>query len=93
VIGPKANIGAGTITCNYDGFNKFITEIGEGAFIGSNTALVAPIRIGDYAYIASGSVLTEDVPDDALAFGRARQRNLPERGKQLRERLASAAKK
>jgi bifunctional UDP-N-acetylglucosamine pyrophosphorylase/glucosamine-1-phosphate N-acetyltransferase len=93
VIGAKANIGAGTITCNYDGFSKFVTEIGEGAFIGSNTALVAPIRIGDNAYIASGSVLTEDVPDDALAFGRARQRNLPERGKQLRERLAAAAKK
>ncbi|MDW6023042.1 bifunctional UDP-N-acetylglucosamine diphosphorylase/glucosamine-1-phosphate N-acetyltransferase GlmU [Mesorhizobium sp. BAC0120] len=93
VIGAKANIGAGTITCNYDGFSKFVTEIGEGAFIGSNTALVAPIRIGDNAYIASGSVLTEDVPDDALAFGRARQRNLPERGRQLRERLAAAAKK
>jgi bifunctional UDP-N-acetylglucosamine pyrophosphorylase / glucosamine-1-phosphate N-acetyltransferase len=93
VIGPKANIGAGTITCNYDGFSKFVTEIGEGAFIGSNTALVAPIRIGDNAYIASGSVLTEDVPDEALAFGRARQRNLPDRGKQLRERLAAAAKK
>ena len=93
VIGAKANIGAGTITCNYDGFNKFVTEIGAGAFIGSNSALIAPIRIGDGAYVASGSVLTEDVPDDALAFGRARQKTLPERGRQLRERLASAAKK
>jgi bifunctional UDP-N-acetylglucosamine pyrophosphorylase/glucosamine-1-phosphate N-acetyltransferase len=93
VIGPKANIGAGTITCNYDGFNKFVTEIGAGAFIGSNSALVAPVSIGDGAYVASGSVITESVPADALAFGRARQKTLPERARQLRERLASAAKK
>jgi bifunctional UDP-N-acetylglucosamine pyrophosphorylase/glucosamine-1-phosphate N-acetyltransferase len=93
VIGPKANIGAGTVTCNYDGFGKFVTEIGAGAFIGSNSSLVAPVSIGDGAYIASGSVITESVPADALAFGRARQKTLPERGKQLRERLASAAKK
>jgi bifunctional UDP-N-acetylglucosamine pyrophosphorylase / glucosamine-1-phosphate N-acetyltransferase len=93
VIGAKANIGAGTITCNYDGFNKWVTEIGAGAFIGSNSALVAPVKIGDGAYVASGSVIVENVPDDALAFGRARQRNLPERGKQLRERLAAQAKK
>jgi bifunctional UDP-N-acetylglucosamine pyrophosphorylase/glucosamine-1-phosphate N-acetyltransferase len=93
VIGAHANIGAGTITCNYDGFNKFVTEIGAGAFVGSNSALIAPIKIGDGAYVASGSVLTEDVPGDALAFGRARQKTLPERGRQLRERLASAAKK
>ena len=92
-IGPKANIGAGTITCNYDGFNKFVTEIGAGAFIGSNSSLVAPVSIGDGAYIASGSVITETVPADALAFGRARQKTLPDRGRQLRERLASAAKK
>jgi bifunctional UDP-N-acetylglucosamine pyrophosphorylase / glucosamine-1-phosphate N-acetyltransferase len=93
VIGAKANIGAGTITCNYDGFNKWVTEIGAGAFIGSNSALVAPVRIGDGAYVASGSVIVESVPDDALAFGRARQKNLPERGRQLRERLAAQAKK
>ena len=93
VIGAQANIGAGTITCNYDGFNKFVTEIGAGAFIGSNSALVAPVTIGDGAYVASGSVITENVPDDALAFGRARQKTLPERGRQLRERLTSAAKK
>ena len=80
VIGAQANIGAGTITCNYDGFNKFVTEIGAGAFIGSNSALVAPVKIGDGAYVASGSVITENVPDDALAFGRARQKTLPERG-------------
>ena len=80
VIGAKANIGAGTITCNYDGFSKFVTDIGAGAFIGSNSSLVAPVKIGDGAYVASGSVITEDVPDDALAFGRARQKTLPERG-------------
>ncbi len=92
-IGAKANIGAGTITCNYDGYGKFFTDIGAGAFVGSNSALVAPIKIGNGAYIASGSVITEDVPDDALAFGRARQKTLPERAKQLRELRAAAAKK
>ena len=91
-VGAKANIGAGTITCNYDGYSKFFTDIGEGAFVGSNSALVAPIRIGNGAYIASGSVITEEVPDDALAFGRARQKTLPERARQLRERRASAKK-
>jgi bifunctional UDP-N-acetylglucosamine pyrophosphorylase/glucosamine-1-phosphate N-acetyltransferase len=74
-IGARANIGAGTITCNYDGFNKFDTHIGADAFIGSNSALVAPVRIGDAAMTASGSVITEDVPDGAAAFGRARQVN------------------
>jgi bifunctional UDP-N-acetylglucosamine pyrophosphorylase/glucosamine-1-phosphate N-acetyltransferase len=92
-VGAGANIGAGTITCNYDGYSKFFTDIGEGAFIGSNSSLVAPISIGDRAYIASGSVVTENVPDDALAFGRARQKILPERARQLREIRASAAKK
>jgi bifunctional UDP-N-acetylglucosamine pyrophosphorylase / glucosamine-1-phosphate N-acetyltransferase len=92
-VGSKANIGAGTITCNYDGINKFHTEIAPGAFVGSNSALVAPVRIGRDAYIASGSVITEDVPDEALAFGRARQRNLPERARQLRQRQASVSKK
>jgi bifunctional UDP-N-acetylglucosamine pyrophosphorylase/glucosamine-1-phosphate N-acetyltransferase len=72
-VGAKTNVGAGTITCNYDGVLKHRTEIGKGAFIGSNSALVAPITIGDGAYVASGSVLTDDVPADALAFGRARQ--------------------
>ncbi|WP_292021913.1 MULTISPECIES: bifunctional UDP-N-acetylglucosamine diphosphorylase/glucosamine-1-phosphate N-acetyltransferase GlmU [unclassified Brevundimonas] len=72
-VGAGANIGAGTIFCNYDGFNKARTEIGAGAFVGSNSSLVAPVRIGDGALIASGSVVTEDVPADALAFGRARQ--------------------
>jgi bifunctional UDP-N-acetylglucosamine pyrophosphorylase/glucosamine-1-phosphate N-acetyltransferase len=74
-VGEKANIGAGTITCNYDGFDKHKTEIGKGAFIGSNSALVAPVKIGDGAYVGSGSVVIEDVPADALAVGRGRQAN------------------
>jgi bifunctional UDP-N-acetylglucosamine pyrophosphorylase/glucosamine-1-phosphate N-acetyltransferase len=72
-IGARVNIGAGTITCNYDGYNKYPTAIGEGAFIGSNSTLVAPIEIGDGAYVGAGSVLTDPVPADALAIGRARQ--------------------
>lgn len=72
-VGEKANIGAGTITCNYDGNAKHRTAIGANAFIGSNSALVAPVEIGDGAYIGSGSVITTDVPADALALGRARQ--------------------
>ena len=74
-VGAGANIGAGTITCNYDGFEKHRTEIGKGAFIGSNSALVAPVKIGDGAYIASGSVITGNVPDESLGVGRARQVN------------------
>jgi bifunctional UDP-N-acetylglucosamine pyrophosphorylase/glucosamine-1-phosphate N-acetyltransferase len=77
-IGARSNIGAGTITCNYDGFAKHPTRIGEGAFVGSNSTLVAPIEIGDGAYTAAGSVITEKVPPDALALGRARQENKPE---------------
>jgi bifunctional UDP-N-acetylglucosamine pyrophosphorylase/glucosamine-1-phosphate N-acetyltransferase len=73
VVGPKANIGAGTITCNYDGFGKYKTEIGAGAFIGSDTALVAPVRIGDGAITAAGSVITGDVEADALAIARGTQ--------------------
>lgn len=72
-IGADANIGAGTITCNYDGYSKHRTEIGEGAFIGSNTALVAPVKIGKGAYVGSGSVITKNVEDDALAVARGRQ--------------------
>lgn len=70
-IGAGANIGAGTITCNYDGFNKHKTTIGAGAFVGSNSSLVAPVKIGAGAYIGSGSVITRDVPDDALAVERS----------------------
>jgi bifunctional UDP-N-acetylglucosamine pyrophosphorylase/glucosamine-1-phosphate N-acetyltransferase len=72
-VGAGANIGAGTITCNYDGKAKHRTDIGKGAFIGSNSALVAPVTIGDGAYVGSGSVITADVPPDALALGRGRQ--------------------
>jgi bifunctional UDP-N-acetylglucosamine pyrophosphorylase/glucosamine-1-phosphate N-acetyltransferase len=85
-VGEKTNIGAGTITCNYDGVNKHVTRIGANAFIGSNSSLVAPVSIGDGALVASGSVVTEDVPDDAVAFGRARQEVKPGRAKILRER-------
>jgi bifunctional UDP-N-acetylglucosamine pyrophosphorylase / glucosamine-1-phosphate N-acetyltransferase len=89
-IGAKANIGAGTITCNYDGYGKHRTEIGAGAFIGSNTALVAPVSVGAGAYVASGSVITENVAADALAFGRARQVTKDGYGRRLREKLAPA---
>ncbi|KQT51261.1 bifunctional N-acetylglucosamine-1-phosphate uridyltransferase/glucosamine-1-phosphate acetyltransferase [Devosia sp. Leaf420] len=93
-IGTKTNIGAGTITCNYDGVNKDKTIIGDNAFIGSNASLVAPVTIGNGAYTASGSVITEDVPDDALAFGRASQVNKPGYAPKLRERaLAKKAAK
>ena len=87
VIGAKANIGAGTITCNYDGFLKHVTEIGSEAFIGSNSSLVAPVRIGDGAYVGSGSVVTQDVPDGALAIARGRQTTFEGRGTALRARL------
>ncbi len=95
VIGAESNIGAGTITCNYDGVNKHETHIGAGAFIGSNASLVAPVTIGDGALIASGSVITEDVPADALAFGRARQEMKAGRAAVIRERnlAIKAAKK
>ena len=71
-IGAKANIGAGTITCNYDGFDKFRTDIGAGAFIGSNTALVAPVEVGDGAIIGAGSTITRSVNPDALSLTRAK---------------------
>ncbi len=86
-IGARTNIGAGTITCNYDGFSKFRTIIGERAFIGSNTALVAPVSVGDDAYVATGSVVTSDVPEGALAIARARQVDKPGRAAELRARL------
>jgi bifunctional UDP-N-acetylglucosamine pyrophosphorylase/glucosamine-1-phosphate N-acetyltransferase len=72
-IGANSNIGAGTITCNYDGFKKHKTTIGQGAFVGTNSSLVAPVRIGAGAYIGSGSVITRDVPDDAMALERSQQ--------------------
>ena len=76
VVGPDVNIGAGTITCNYDGVNKHQTTIEEGAFIGTNTALVAPVTIGARATTAAGSTITTNVPADTLAVSRARQRNI-----------------
>lgn len=85
-IGAGANIGAGTITCNYDGFTKSRTVIGAGAFVGSNSSLVAPIEIGAGAYVGSGSTITENVAPDALALGRARQTNIAERAKIIRAR-------
>lgn len=91
-IGARANIGAGTITCNYDGYNKWKTVIGEGTFIGSNSSLVAPVSIGSHAYVASGSVITESVTDNALAFGRTRQVNKANQAEILRERCAAIKK-
>lgn len=88
-IGAKANIGAGTITCNYDGFHKFPTSIGNKVFIGSDTALVAPVRVGDGAYIAAGSVITDNVPSDALAIARGRQANKPGWASKKRRELAA----
>jgi len=85
-IGPRANIGAGTITCNYDGFAKYRTEIGGGAFIGSNSSLVAPVKIGKGAYIGSGSVISKDVAPDALALTRSKQEERPEWAAKMRER-------
>ena len=84
-VGSGANVGAGTITCNYDGVNKHRTDIGKGAFIGSNSALVAPVKIGDGAYIGSGSVVTKDVPADSLALARAEQTVKPGWVKRLRQ--------
>jgi len=92
-IGAKTNVGAGTITCNYDGFAKYETKIGSGVFIGSDTALVAPVRVGDGAYIAAGSVITENVPPDALAVARGRQANKPGWARARRRALRSGKKK
>ncbi len=76
-VGEGANIGAGTIFCNYDGFAKHSTEVGKGAFVGSNTSLVAPVKIGEGAYIGSGSVITKDVAPGALALERSPQEERP----------------
>jgi bifunctional UDP-N-acetylglucosamine pyrophosphorylase/glucosamine-1-phosphate N-acetyltransferase len=85
-VGEGANIGAGTITCNYDGVNKHKTVIGAGSFIGSNTALVAPVTVGNNVIIAAGSVITEDIPDDALAISRPQQVNKAAKAKEIRQR-------
>lgn len=91
-IGTKANIGAGTITCNYDGFHKYPTTIGNKVFIGSDSALIAPVRIGDGAYVAAGSVITENIPADALGIARGRQANKPGWAAKRRRELAAEDK-
>ena len=92
-IGAETNVGAGTITCNFDGFGKYETKIGSRVFIGSDTALVAPVRVGDGAYVAAGSVITDNVPADALAIARGRQVNKPGWARAKRRDLAAPEKK
>ncbi|MGB0499507.1 MAG: bifunctional UDP-N-acetylglucosamine diphosphorylase/glucosamine-1-phosphate N-acetyltransferase GlmU, partial [Rubricella sp.] len=92
-VGEAANIGAGTITCNYDGVNKHRTIIGEGAFIGSNTSLVAPVAVAAGGYVASGSVITTDVGEGDLAIARARQVNKPGLGARMMARLRALKEK
>jgi bifunctional UDP-N-acetylglucosamine pyrophosphorylase/glucosamine-1-phosphate N-acetyltransferase len=87
----KANIGAGTITCNYDGFRKYGTVIGEGAFIGSNTALVAPVTVGNGAIVGAGSVITRDVEADSLAIERNQQKGISGWARRFRERMTRKA--
>jgi bifunctional UDP-N-acetylglucosamine pyrophosphorylase/glucosamine-1-phosphate N-acetyltransferase len=92
-IGARSNVGAGTITCNYDGHAKHRTRIGEGVFVGSDAVLVAPLSIGDGAFIAAGSVITEDVENDAMAFGRARQHTKPSHAAVFRAAAAERGKR
>jgi bifunctional UDP-N-acetylglucosamine pyrophosphorylase/glucosamine-1-phosphate N-acetyltransferase len=92
-IGPKTNIGAGTITCNFDGVKKNRTVIGANVFIGSNTALVAPVRVGDRAYVAAGSTITENVPPDALGIARGKQANKPGWATARRKAMATEGEK
>lgn len=89
-IGPRANIGAGTITVNYDGVNKHLTEIGEGAFVGSNSSLIAPIKVGAGALVGAGSTVSKDIEADALALGRADQRSIPGGAARLRTKLSKS---
>ena len=90
VIGEGANIGAGTIFCNYDGFKKHTTTIEAGAFIGSDSQIVAPVTIGESAYVATGTTVTRDVPADALAISRVKQENKEAYASKLRARFAAA---
>ena len=90
-VGPGVTLGAGTITCNYDGIRKHPTRIEAGSFVGSNSILVAPVTVGEGAYVAAGSTITRDVPQDALAVGRARQATKP--GWAARRRAAVAGEK
>ena len=92
-VGAGANVGAGTITCNYDGFNKSFTDIGAGAFIGSNTSLVAPVKVGDGAIVGAGSVVTHAVPEDALAVTRAPQKTLAGWAARFRDKMRAAKAK
>jgi bifunctional UDP-N-acetylglucosamine pyrophosphorylase/glucosamine-1-phosphate N-acetyltransferase len=91
-VGERANVGAGTIFCNYDGFQKHRTTIGADAFVGSDSQLVAPVSVGQGAYVASGSSITEDVPDGALAIARARQTNKLDYAAPLKAKLEAAAR-
>lgn len=91
-VGESVNVGAGTITCNYDGFGKYPTMIGDGAFIGSDATLVAPVKVGKGAYVGAASCITEDVPQDALAIGRGRQVNKEGWARQKREARAAGKK-
>jgi bifunctional UDP-N-acetylglucosamine pyrophosphorylase/glucosamine-1-phosphate N-acetyltransferase len=91
-VGERANIGAGTITCNYDGYRKHHTHIGSAVFIGSNTALVAPVKVGDGAYIAAGSVITMEVPAGTLAVARGRQANIGDWARRFHEEQAMRKK-
>src|SRR5690606_8078567 len=86
-VGRDVNIGCGAITVNYDGQNKFETEIGDGAFIGSNVNLIAPLKIGQGAYVVAGSTITRDVPDNDLAIARERQTNKPQYALKLKQQL------
>ena len=90
VIGAGANIGAGTIFCNYDGFQKHTTTIGAGAFIGSDSQLVAPVTIGEGAYVATGTTVTKSVPADALAISRVKQENKDGYAAKLKARMKAA---
>ena len=90
-VGARANIGAGTITCNYDGFGKYGTVIGAGAFIGSNTALVAPVSVGEGAIVGAGSVITRDVEPDSLAVERSEQKGIPGWARRFRDRMTRKA--
>jgi bifunctional UDP-N-acetylglucosamine pyrophosphorylase / glucosamine-1-phosphate N-acetyltransferase len=92
-VGAGANIGAGAIFCNYDGFNKHFTDVGKGAFIGSNAALIAPVKIGDGAYVASGSVISRNVEPDALAIARGTQEQRPGWAAKFRALMLSRKKR
>jgi len=92
-VGERVNVGAGTITCNYDGVNKYGTIIEDGVFVGSDATLVAPVRLGKGSYVAAATCVTDDVPQDSLAIGRARQANKEGWAKAKRESLAKQAQR